>query len=130
MEWPPCVGCDMRGSARAVTGNAGESEVTAQFEHLGWGVVPNARHDVGTDLWLMARDRRLFDLGLIVGAQVKSGPSWFNEPVTDESGAVTGWWFRSDAAHIDAWLAHRNPHLVVLKRPRFSAAPMRVAALG
>ncbi len=98
-----------------VTGNAGESEVTAQFERLGWGVVPNARHDVGTDLWLMARDGRLFDLGLVVGAQVKSGPSWFDEPFADASGTVTGWWFRSDAEHVDAWLAHRNPHLVVLR---------------
>ena len=57
------------------TGNIGETEVTAKLERLGWCVAPNPRHDVGTDLWLTARDSRLFDLGLAIGAQVKGGPS-------------------------------------------------------
>jgi hypothetical protein len=66
----------------------------------------------------MARDARLFDLGLIVGAQVKAGSSWFSEPATDESGALVGWWFRdSDRRHVDAWLRHSVPHIVVLHNP-------------
>lgn len=105
----------MRASAKVVTGNVGETEVTAKFERLGWGVAPNPRHDVGTDLWLSARDERLFDLGLLVGAQVKGGPSWFKKPCRDGSGALVGWWFTdNDREHIDAWLAHAVPHLVVL----------------
>ncbi len=105
----------MRASAKVVTGNVGETEVTAKFERLGWGVAPNPRHDVGTDLWLSARDERLFDLGLLVGAQVKGGPSWFKKPCRDGSGALVGWWFTDDdREHIDAWLAHAVPHLVVL----------------
>lgn len=105
----------MRASSRDVTGNVGETEVSAKFERLGWGVAPNPRHDLGTDLWLMARDKRLFDLGLVVGAQVKSGPSWFKKKHHDESGAVDGWWFRDDdGEHMDAWLTHGLPHLVVL----------------
>ena len=96
-------------------GGIGISEVSAAFERLDWGVVENARHDLGTDLFGMARDARGFDLGLIVGIQVKAGPSYFEEPAKDDDGNVVGWWFRdSDRAHIDAWLRHQIPHLVVL----------------
>jgi len=107
----------MRASSTEVTGNIGETEVAAKFERLGWGVAPNPRHDLGTDLWLMARDRRLFDLGLVVGAQVKSGPSWFTKrkQKRNAAGVLLGWWFTdSDREHVDAWLAHGLPHLIVL----------------
>jgi hypothetical protein len=88
----------------------------ANFELLGWGAVENTTHDVGTDLFLMARDARRFDLGLLVGAQVKSGPSYFEAPAyDDESGHQVGWWFRDDQDHFDAWLDHSIPHLVVLQ---------------
>jgi hypothetical protein len=97
------------------TGTAGVSEVTAAFQRLGWGVVENTRHDLGTDLFVLARDERLFDLGLVVGVQVKSGASYFARPAKDDEGILRGWWFRdSDRAHIDAWLAHSLPHLIVL----------------
>lgn len=96
--------CVMRASPKDQTGNTGETEVTAKFERLGWGVAPNPRHDLGTDLWLMARDERLFDLGLVVGAQVKTGPSYFDKEERDALGVLLGWWFRdSDRSHIDAW---------------------------
>ncbi len=64
----------------------------------------------------MARDERLFDLGLMVGAQVKTGPSYFKEPLLDsESGEIEGWWFReSRHDHFNAWIAHQLPHLVIL----------------
>ncbi len=105
----------MRAARNDQTGNIGETEVTAKFERLEWGVAPNPRHDLGTDLWLMARDARLFDLGLVVGAQVKTGPTFFAEEARDGSGALIGWWFRdTDRQHIDAWLAHGLPHLIVL----------------
>lgn len=90
--------------------------MSAAFERLGWGVAENARHDLGTDLFVLARDERLFDLGLVVGIQVKAGQlggRYFREPVRDDGGDVGGWWFR-DLSHIDAWLAHALPHLVVL----------------
>ncbi|MEU4448266.1 DUF4365 domain-containing protein [Actinosynnema sp. NPDC050801] len=70
---------------------------------------------MGTDLFLLVRDDRLFDLGLVVGVQVKTGDSWFDEPRRDQSGEVTGWWFRDDdREHVDYWLAHTLPHLLVL----------------
>lgn len=105
----------MRASPQEQTGGAGISEVSAAFERLDWGVAENARHDLGTDLFATARDARLFDLGLIVGIQVKTGPSYFTEPARDESGALLGWWFRDDdRAHIDSWLRYQIPHLIVL----------------
>ena len=103
----------MRASKQEQTGGAGVSEVAGAFERIGWGPAENERHDLGTDLWLDVRDGRLFALGMMVGAQVKAGPSWFNEPA-EEDGQLIGWWFRENRAHFDYWLGHGIPHLVVL----------------
>lgn len=106
----------MRAPQTESTGTAGASEVAAEFRRLGWGATENAHHDLGTDLFLQVRDERRFDLGLIVGAQVKAGPSYFAEPKYDENDELEGWWYRdSDGKHIDAWLSHTLPHLVVLR---------------
>ncbi|WP_345456879.1 DUF4365 domain-containing protein [Actinoallomurus oryzae] len=105
----------MRGARRQQTGNAGESYVKGAFEELGWGVATNPDSDLGTDLFAMARDERLFDLGLVVGVQVKAGESWFSEPEHDSNDGLIGWWFRDhNREHIDAWLRHGLPHLIVL----------------
>jgi len=57
-------------------------------------------------------------LGLMVGVQVKSGPSFFTEAEISEGGQVHGWWFRdADRRHVDAWLRHSLPHLIVLHDP-------------
>ncbi|MBM2623287.1 DUF4365 domain-containing protein [Actinoplanes sp. LDG1-06] len=61
-------------------------------------------------------DGRLVDLGIVVGAQVKSGESFFAKEGRDDTGVGTGWWFReNDRAHFDAWLSHRLPHFIVLR---------------
>jgi hypothetical protein len=105
----------MRASRQEQIGGAGVSEVSAAFERLGWGVAENARHDLGTDLFTLARDERLFDLGLVVGVQVKAGASYFSEPAYDSDGCLLGWWFRDDdRSHVDYWVWHGLPHLVVL----------------
>lgn len=57
----------MRAPETEATGTAGASEVAAEFQRLGWGATENARHDLGTDLFLEVRDERRFDLGLIGG---------------------------------------------------------------
>lgn len=93
--------------------------VAAEFALLDWGVASNPDHDLGTDLWLMARNDRRFDLGLLVGAQVKTSEnsdpsSYFKSPV-HEGGVHTGWWFQDDEQdHVRAWLDHSIPHIVVL----------------
>jgi hypothetical protein len=105
----------MRASQQEQSGDIGQSEASANFARLKWGPVANPYHDLGTDLFLQVRDERGFDLGLLVGAQVKSGPTAFEEPQSDAEGELEGWWFRdSDRRHIDAWLRHSVPHLIVL----------------
>lgn len=109
----------MRASTRGQTGAVGETAVMLQFERLGWGVAPNpTKHDLGTDLWLDARDERLFALGALVGAQVKSGNSWFTSPSHNEEKELVGWWFSdTDGRHFKYWTDHRVPHLLVLHNP-------------
>lgn len=98
-------------------GSTGATLVKAAFERLGWGVAVNPEHDLGTDLFVMARDERRFDLGQVVGVQVKAGRRYFKHR-SRSGGAVVGWWFRDDdRAHIDAWLSHALPHLIVLHDP-------------
>jgi hypothetical protein len=109
-------------SLQETVGTAGQSHVAGQFEGLNWGVAPNPYHDLGTDLWLMARDDRRFDLGLLVGAQVKTGKNksdggkYFKEPKRDSRGKVVGWWYRESLRddHFDYWLKHSIPHILVL----------------
>lgn len=82
---------------------------------MGWDVTSAPEADVGTDLYVLVIDSRLFDAGLLIGAQVKTGDSYFSEAGRDDSGEITGWWFRDDdREHIDSWLAHSLPHLIVL----------------
>ena len=107
----------VRAPAGEQVGSTGATLVKAAFERLGWGVAVNPEHDLGTDLFVMARDERRFDLGQVVGVQVKAGRRYFRYG-SRSGGAVIGWWFRDDdRAHIDAWLSHALPHLIVLHDP-------------
>lgn len=103
----------MRAPSTEATGTAGQSFVKSQFEALGWGPVPNPEHDVGTDIWIAARDSRHFDLRSLLGAQVKSGPSYFSEPAKEDD-ITTGWWYRDDNDHFEYWTEHKVPHLLIL----------------
>jgi len=65
--------------------------VTAALQRIGWGPVAlNVQHDLGTDLFVQARDDRGFDRGLPVGVQVKAGSSCFEQPVHAENGSLLG----------------------------------------
>ncbi len=104
----------MRAPQNEASGTAGQSFVKGQFEALGWGAVPNPEHDLGTDIWLMARDARRFDLKALVGAQVKTGSSYFKS-AKKVDGRVVGWWFKEeDDSHFEYWCGHSIPHIVVL----------------
>jgi hypothetical protein len=78
--------------------------------------VENPRHDLGTDLFVQVRDRRRYDLGLLVGVQVKSGPTYFSRPEPSAAEEQPdGWWYaEDDKRHFDYWASHRVPHLLVL----------------
>jgi hypothetical protein len=108
----------MRASSEGLGGARGEVAVEDQFLALNWGVAKNPReHDLGTDLWLMARDARRFDLGALVGAQAKRGTSWFERPECGDSGEVLGWWHPDTDRHFKYWTEHRVPHILVLHDP-------------
>lgn len=108
----------MRAGRNERIGASGETKVKAKFEDLGWGASPNpTEHDLGTDLWVHARDARRFDLGVLVGVQVKSsddgGGSYFSHPTTKNE--VEGYWYsESDQDHFKYWTSHAVPHLLVL----------------
>ena len=105
----------MRVSKQEETERKGLRNVCDDFEAIGWGPVRNADHDLGTDLLVQARDQRRFDRGLIVGVQVKAGPSYFRRRKRDKGNRVLGWWYyESDAKHFDDWVTHSLPHLLVL----------------
>lgn len=106
----------MRAPKNEATGTSGESEVLAEFERLGWAGVIDSRHDTGTDLYLRPRDARRYELGAVMGAQVKTGPSYFRSPQKDADGTIIGWWFaEDDREHFDYWLRHALPHVVILR---------------
>ncbi len=106
----------MRASQQELTGGVGVSRVTTDFQLIGWGpVVLNAQHDLGTDLFVQARDARRFDRGLPVGVQVKGGPDYFKDPARAEDGTLLGWWYYElKVDHFDGWVTHGLPHLLVL----------------
>lgn len=105
----------MRATTQEQSGAIGANEVSGNFERINWGPVPNSYHDLGTDLLVQARDSRLFDRGLLVGVQVKGGPSFFTEPKVNQNGEVIGWWYRENSAtHFEDWVTHDLPHLLVL----------------
>ena len=88
----------------------------AEFERLAWAGVIDSRHDTGTDLRLRPQDARRYEIGAVMGAQVKTGWSHFASSQRDAGGVITGWRFaESDLEHFDCWLNHALPHAVILR---------------
>lgn len=119
----------MRAPETERTGSAGHSLVKAQLELLDQAPIDVPRdHDLGLDMLVQVRDERRFESGLLLGVQVKAGRAsqsgkgskgkggkYFSEPVKDDQGSVTGWWFRDrDSRHLDSWIRHDLPVIVVL----------------
>lgn len=103
----------MRTNESDATGRKGILAVLRQFEDIGWGPIENKHQDLGTDLYIQVRDRG-FELGVVTGAQVKTGSSYFGSSCTDAD-KPEGWWYaESDKRHFDYWKTHALPHLLVL----------------
>jgi len=99
----------MRQPETAQTGCRRRSRRRTRLHHIGMGprfrwCATQTNSTWGPDLLLLVRDERRFDPGFVVGAQVKAGPTAFDEPRRDESVEITGWWFRDDREHFDYWL--------------------------
>ncbi|MDO4792093.1 MAG: DUF4365 domain-containing protein [Buchananella hordeovulneris] len=104
----------MRKNQATSLGEAGESYIKAQFEELGWIATPIKYQDTGTDLYLCPRDADGNEMPVLIGAQIKSGPSFFKYPKKDKRRNTIGWTFYSDRKHADRWLDHPLPHIIVL----------------
>ena len=66
----------MRSNKAQQTGDQGTQQVKSEFTDLRWTAieVPQAG-DVGTDLYVQVFDERRHALRLVLGVQVRSGPS-------------------------------------------------------
>ena len=103
----------MKTSREAQIAHIGHLEAAANFARINWGPSDNYPHDLGTDLWVQVRNAAGEDLGCLVGVQVKTGDSYFNN--SDCINGEPGWWHdRLDDRHIQHWLHHRDNHLLVL----------------
>jgi hypothetical protein len=103
----------MRAQRTEQIAESGVHRVMARFEDPGWGPIENKPHDLGTDIFVQVRERG-FDLGSMVGVQVKTGPAYFKRHEGDPS-APEGWWYaESTKDHFDYWTSHALPHLLVL----------------
>ncbi|MEV4334086.1 DUF4365 domain-containing protein [Streptomyces sp. NPDC049597] len=79
-------------------------------DELGWLFRNQPTEDYGIDAHAEVVDGE--DVrGRLLALQIKSGGSWFRES------APGGWWFRPDAEHVQYWLNHSLPVLVVLHHP-------------
>ncbi len=97
----------------------GEYEVAAKFSYMGWAATIEAQHDNGVDMVARPRDARRFELGMYLGVQVKTGPSWFKRPKKDENGEITGWWYLDDdGTDLGARARFPTPQIVLLHDPK------------
>jgi hypothetical protein len=104
----------MQQPARRQLGTAGETAVSLFFEDIGWGPLATGNHDLGTDFFVQIRNQELIDLRMMIGVQVKTGDSWFDEPGTLDDDS--GWWYReTDKKHAEYWINHHIRHIIVLQ---------------
>lgn len=109
----------VRAGKTTALGTSGQSFTKAWFEAREWAAVANPEHDLGTDLWVTPRDRG-FDLGVMLGVQVKNGGSYRKAPAT--VAGRNGWWLRASREHLEYWLGHAVPHVLVVRDPESGIA--------
>jgi hypothetical protein len=110
----PDVPDPIRSAETSDIGNLGEATAVKAFASLGWPATPTtAAQDMGTDMLIAARDRH-FHRGEYLGAQVKSGKSNLDFPISAEDGEHIGWWVEVTAKHANYWIDNALPHILVL----------------
>ena len=80
-------------------------------EELRWIFRDQPKEDYGIDAHIEVVDDGVVT-GRLIGLQVKCGSSFFREP------AAEGWWFRPNSAHVNYWLGHSLPVVVILCDPQ------------
>ena len=100
----------MRRDSSAQIAREGVTQTQSVVQQLGWIFREQTVDDYGVDAHV-----EIVDVGVVTGRllalQIKSGTSFFRE------GAPGGWWFRPESRHVNYWLAHSLPVVVVLHRP-------------
>jgi hypothetical protein len=97
-------------SARVASAGVTHTQLAVEDE-LGWLFREQPTEDYGIDAHAEIVDGE--DVrGRLLAMQIKSGNSWFKEP------GPAGWWFRPDAHHVEYWLDHSLPVVVVLYHPK------------
>lgn len=82
-------------------------------EQLGCAFRDETRRDFGIDCLLELLTDEHEATGRLIAVQVKCGRSYFDEPSADGEGYV----FRGESKHLNYWLGHSLPVLVVLCDP-------------
>ena len=105
------------------TAELGLARAHTTAAQLGWPYRQQDAHDYGIDVHIEPLENATV-LGKLIALQVKAGESWFRE-WSDQF----GWWvFRSDQKHLDYWLNHVLPVIVVMYDPATDMAYWQVVA--
>lgn len=80
-----------RASESSLKGSRGQTPVKGKFEDLDWGPVQVLEHDDGTDFFVQVRDVHRFELGLLLGVQVKNEKKYFSKRALAKALADGGW---------------------------------------
>lgn len=104
-------GAAMRRKPSAHVGDLGVTRTQlAVQEELGWLFREQPNDDYGIDAHVEIVEGEAVR-GRLLAFQIKGGESWFRES------GPNGWWFRPDAGHVQYWLNHSLPVVVVLYHP-------------
>jgi hypothetical protein len=104
----------MQFTEEQAVGDIGETDTDSNFQRIGWAKCVKLLQDVGTDLLTFARDENRNELSLPVGLQVESSEKEFLTPADNLNGAGGWWHYERDHRHMDFWIRHGFPHLLVL----------------
>ncbi len=110
----------MKRDKRENTERIGVIAVGLEIESkLSWIFREQPTSDYGIDAHVEIVDQRRVT-GRLIGLQIKSGQSYFDEPVDG------GYTFRGETKHLDYWMGHSLPILVVLHNPSTGATHWQV----
>lgn len=91
------------------TGDLGINIVSGHFlKKFTWIFREQIKNDLGIDAHIEITNERREGTGRIIGAQIKAGPSYFQEPTKN------GFIFRGKSKHLDYWLNHSLPVIIIL----------------
>lgn len=101
----------MRRPPTAKTASFGVRTVKEAIEgELDWLFREQATEDYGIDAQAELVEGGVVE-GRLLALQIKSGASWFGEVHKD------GWWYRPNRDHVEYWMNHSLPVIIVLVQP-------------